>query len=261
MGADSLSPTIQEALSRNGIPTPTFTGNCTSKSGADKCTAKMCQKASVDYTFTYQNTSYTYHTYTKSCQNASTSAIGCTQVSRQTLNGSIGQYTKMFFVTGYYVLSPTGYLSNPLNRLLQTPICYWAEMSLSHVYPVISFLLNMISLAKLIYMRTVKKSQSSGKRMEFNLFLICLASLVVQFALMFYVDYGAFLVDAEYRVFMLNIVSDFGTMSEAWIGIIVSRKLRQHFTSWLFSWKTFSLSLIGYDPTTTDAYQRAYRAN
>ncbi|CAJ0951122.1 unnamed protein product, partial [Mesorhabditis belari] len=162
-----------------------------------------------------------------------------------------GLCCEYFVITGYYGVSSSGYIYNP-----EAPVCFWAEKNLGNVYPFISLLINVGSLTKLIYMRMKKKSHfSDGKPIEFNLFMICLASLFVQLALLIYVDFGGIVVNTQYRYLVLNVVSDFGTLSEAWIGLMVNRTLRQRFFGWLLK-RQFFLDSTTADQAA-DAFQRA----
>ncbi|CAJ0933689.1 unnamed protein product, partial [Mesorhabditis belari] len=138
-----------------------------------------------------------------------------------------------FFVTGYYAISAAGVAVNPINRSLQVPISFWAEKTMGHVYPTVSVLINVTILTKLLHMRASGKNFSGQKSIEINLLMICLASLFCQLALMCFVDFAPSLFNQEIWFLTLNFVSDFSTLSEAWIGLTVNGVLRKRFIQWL----------------------------
>ncbi|CAJ0949135.1 unnamed protein product, partial [Mesorhabditis belari] len=91
-----------------------------------------------------------------------------------------------FYIGPLYVLT---------DGLARDNLALWPEVWLSvflmprlgHVFPVVAFVLNLLTFGKILYLR-VKGKQTNGVLVEINLFFICLSTFIVQLAQMFYYD-------------------------------------------------------------------------
>ncbi|CAJ0926701.1 unnamed protein product, partial [Mesorhabditis belari] len=97
---------------------------------------------------------------------------------------------------------------------------------MSFIYPIISLGINILILIKLFLLRRTKTRDNSWSRVKLNLFFICFCTMITQLGLWLFVTFGLQLVELTMISFMMNLVSDLSTLSEAYIGLAINKQMR-----------------------------------
>ncbi|CAJ0568505.1 unnamed protein product, partial [Mesorhabditis spiculigera] len=140
-----------------------------------------------------------------------------------------------FFAEDIYYIDAEGYPKQTPTVAKQIVFSNKLLNISAQVYPLTSLLIILLTFCRLAYYRLKGKRLSDDKRTEIKLFLVCVASLVIQLALMAFVLWVSLLkLTSTLQGIVLNVVSDFSTLGEAYIGLIFNAQLRKRFYSMYF---------------------------
>ncbi|CAJ0572285.1 unnamed protein product, partial [Mesorhabditis spiculigera] len=140
-----------------------------------------------------------------------------------------------FFAEDIYYIDAEGYPKQTPTVAKQIVFSNKLLNISAQVYPLTSLLIILLTFCRLAYYRLKGKRLSDDKRTEIKLFLVCVASLVIQLALMAFVLWVSLLkLTSTLQGIVLNVVSDFSTLGEAYIGLIFNAQLRKRFYSVYF---------------------------
>ncbi|CAJ0954339.1 unnamed protein product, partial [Mesorhabditis belari] len=119
-----------------------------------------------------------------------------------------------------------GYIVQGPAAAAQTAFAISTVPVMSFVYPFASLGINIVIFFALLHLRWKRKSKKAMGTIEWNLFLICLFTLIIQFLLMLFLRYAYKIFDLSTVAFGLNLVSDFSTLSETFIGLALNTTMR-----------------------------------
>ncbi|CAJ0915509.1 unnamed protein product, partial [Mesorhabditis belari] len=130
------------------------------------------------------------------------------------------------FYTGKIFMEFNGYIVQGPAAAAQTAFAISTVPVMSFVYPFASLGINIVIFFALLHLRWKRKSKKAMGTIEWNLFLICLFTLIIQFLLMLFLRYAYKIFDLSTVAFGLNLVSDFSTLSETFIGLALNTTMR-----------------------------------